>query len=307
MDVILYDRRLNAINWWHHSEAPTLKELKVKGAVVAFDQSTKSSGVTVGDSEGRIHGYLRLTRSNSKEKSAQYIIDFEDWMLRFFEGSDTEMVLHEDVFSMGFYRTDQILNRLLGTFETARLRGRWSWKVSMIKQQDWKPEIIRNKSGSKSLTKENVQEAVEVLMPHLPIRDDLEDIYDSIGIYYFYTKRYMSRDLSVPYEVTTTISAKPRCNFEYYISCGEKPKMSEAGRLVETRGVRKFVFNASMSPRENVHRLASNSNDVWVGEVPETCSYIVPALWELGRLPEPGEKIWLIGFRKNKGNFDFDL
>ncbi len=313
MNVLIYNKQLQILRNTNWKESLTLSQLGVKDAVIAFDQSTASktaTGVVVGDSKGAIYGYLRLTRSNSKENGREYIADLKNWLERFIDTEDTHALLHEDVFSKGYYRTDALLNSLKQSFYSAKRDKDWKFPIYEVKQQLWKSTLFDTLNVSRAPTKENVQYHISKLLPNIPIITEYEDVYDALGIYYYFLQRLRKRDEGEEQRIIPVTTSLPNTTTAYSSRIFIAKEFKVPGiyaRIAKNRGIRQFKFNTSMNVAENIGRLVSNSNEFWWAEVPSNTAYINAILWELGKVPTDEEHIFVVGVRDTKKNFNITL
>lgn len=300
MIVLLYDNKLKLLGRFEQDKSPTISQLNVPNAVLAFDQSTSCTGITVGNNKGHIYGYMRLIKENSKENGEIYIANFREWLLRFIDiDIDIEMLLYEYTFSKQYFNTDVILSQLRGIFKELHKSCQWKFPMESVYQQDWKSCVLSLKDGNRRLSKDNAQDAIMTyLTPNLPYTEEYSDVYDSIGIYYYYTRHFMNQDLSTPIEVTKRLKIQDTIDYVLDYIVDSKLDLSKYDRILKNRGVRYFLFSNDMSPTEHIKRLVSNSNELWVCDVPLINNkYIDIILKGCGKLPGPDERVFLIGYR----------
>lgn len=304
MEIILYDNLLRFLCRFPQDHSPKLSELKVRNVVPCFDQSTKCTGITFGDSKGNIHGYARLIKENRNENGRIFIANYHRWLEHFIDVSP-DYLMYEHTFSKGYFNTDVILSQLRGTFPTLKKNLGWDFPIDSVMQQEWKANLIQLKPGDHSLTKENVQQCVaDYIVPGIIEDDDYEDVYDSIGIYHYYRCNIMNRSTDTPLDVSKKLKIKDTTDYVIDYCVGAEPDLYKYSRVSQNRGIRYFNYTRNMSPREHIARLASNSNDFWICHVPLVDNpFIDQILPSCGRLPTKDEKVFLMGYRVKKGNF----
>lgn len=304
MIFTIYNRHLEVLGRYKQSESPKLSQLKVANPVIAFDQSTTCTGITVGDSKGNIHGFIRLTKEDSHENGTIFIANFQVWLQRFID-IEPDFLLYENTFSKQYYRTDVILSQLRGVFTTLKSQNNWQFPMEIVNQQDWKSNLMRLKSGNRSLTKDNAHDVIlDILYPNLKYSDNYSDVYDSIGIYYYYKCHFMNRDLSEPVDISKSLKIKEGIDIEYSFIIGKEPELSRYSRIASNRGIRYFNYNRKMTPREHIQRLASNSNELWICHVPYNNNPFIDVIMsQCPRLPMKDENIYLVGYRVKSKKF----
>lgn len=304
MEVIIYNNKLQFLGRYPQNNAPHLSQLKVENVVLAFDQSTTCTAITVGDNKGNIHGYLRLIRESKDEKGREFIANYHLWLEEFIDVKPN-YIIYEYTFSKGYFNTDVILSQLRGTFPTLKKNLNWDFPVEYVMQQEWKSNLMKLKPGDRSFNKENVQHCVTTyVVPNIIDDDRFEDVYDSIGIYYYYVCTKMNKTLETPVIVTKKIKMKDSVDYNYTYCIGKEPELGTFSRIALNRGIRYFEYTRTMSPREHIARLATNSNELWICNVPITDNpFIDEILPQCTRLPNPDEFVYLMGYRVNKGNF----
>lgn len=304
MIAIFYDRNLNFLSRYPQEECPTLSSMGIGDVVLAFDQSTACTGITVGNSKGFIYGYIRLIKEDAKENGGIYISNFQTWLMKFID-LDLTYLVYEHTFSKQYIKTDVILSQLRGTFKTAYTTMNWKFPMTSVMQQEWKSCIISKKGGDHNLTKENVQHVIfAYLLPNIKRKEEYADVYDSIGIYYYYTQHLKKADTTKPVEVTKKLKIDEKAGFSYSIYLGATPMLDSFTRICNSRGVRQFIYNTDMAPREQISRLISNSSEVWYSEIPfDGNKFIDEVLLQCGRLPSPEENIYMLGYRTKKKDF----
>lgn len=306
MEILFYNRNLKCFRRHQQDKAPTLFELGLNNVVLAFDQSTTSTGVTLGNPDGSIIGFLRLIRENSSECGQNFISNFERWLTNFVGGSRIHMLLYEHTHSQGYFRTDVILSQLRGSFTRLKDRLGWEFPMEMVEQQVWKKNIIDLKlGGNHSLTKENAHDILlNKLCPWLP--DDeyhFEDIYDSLCIFYYYLSVLRDFKLETPIDVKNTLKVKP-CDYKIFYQLGKQVNLQPFERIVNNRGVRYFNYNYTLTPKEHIARLASHSNDLWVGQMTQINNpFIDDLLSKVSGFPEKDDYFFVLGYRATKKKF----
>ena len=302
MIVWCFDKNLRCFGNAQQDRIPTLLELGINNAVLAFDQSTKRTGITVGNSRGEILGFVKLTRESSDETGQTFISNFERWLPKFISGCSIDMLLYEGTYSKQYFRTDLILSQLRGSFQ--RLKDQYGWKfpIEMVMQQTWKKNIIDYKRGEHSQTKENAHYVLlNMLCPWLPNDEDAyEDIYDSLCIFFYYTKKIKDFNIQTPINVNANWK---NCTADFKLICqlGKEPNLLPYDKIVLNRGIRYFNYNLGLSPYENISKLVNKSNDFWIATVDQENNPWLDTIVKMSKqFPALTDKCFVMGYRKTK-------
>jgi hypothetical protein len=275
--------------------------MKVPNPVMAFDQSTTCTGITFGDNKGNIYGFARLVKEDRNENGSLFITNFREWLGEFVD-MDLNYLIYEHTFSKQYFRTDVILSQLRGVFTDLKTVKKWNFPVQSVMQQEWKANLMKQKIGDRTLSKENAHYVIlNYLYPNLPAYEEFDDVYDSIGIYNYYKDVYMNMDLKKPVKVTTKLKLK-EVVYKQEIFCSESP--DRFSKIAKYRETRYFEFNPRMTLQEQLERLVSNSNELWVCKLPLDNNPYIDTILEQAGLPLEGQSIWLMGYRVKSKKFN---
>lgn len=301
---INYVDKKSQIAAYSHLSAPNLSNaFKNFKLVLAFDQSSTCTGLTVGDIKGRELLFMSFERDKKIEDYMLYKNTFKEAFNRIFKGCSIDTVLHEDTHSEGFVNTDKVLNTIRTMFNEIKNEYRYAYDIISVPQQTWKSCFLLK--GYKQPTKENVAYAANIRIPTLRA---VQDIYDSIGIFYFYKTEIMPSKIGSIYKPHKGTKIERRHNLSIrVIQCNSKEDIiytdKEKSRLSKY-GVKEFLYNNNIWIEENARMLTSHSNKVWIAEIDNTNKgKFVNAVWcNYDIIPENNMKLYCIVYRENKLN-----
>lgn len=294
----------NSIGYaYDHATVPNLKKsLKDTKLVLAFDQSTTCTGLTIGTVDGIELLFGSFTRDNKVEKDfMDYKNTFKEALYSMFSGCNIDTILHEDTFSEGYTNTDKVLSTMKTAFREFKYQYNLTCDIIEVKQQIWKTCFLLD--GFKQQTKENVAIAANHYMPNLFA---VQDIYDSLGIFHYYKTQILPSKNSpvfIPYKGMKIdkrhgLSIRVvQTNNIHELSLNQKEKV-QASKY----GINRFQYNDKKWIEENCRMLTSHSNKVWVAEIDNTNrGMYVNAIWcNYDIIPEDDAKLYCIAYRLNK-------
>ena len=277
-------------------------------SILAFDQSSKSTGMVWGTKDKMILP-LALKRQ-SKESVAEYKHKVRQFLTRFITGKNITHIECEDTFTKGFYRADQTLAEMKGMFKDLRFQFNNKFTVTFRNNNSWKSKFV---PYTKRYTKEDIKHECLRRFPYMNHRGIPQDMYDAIGIFHAYIEHFAPKTIgsgSNKIEIVKVDRSMPRGrhrvktelikarNIEDMLG-----KVDERLKLyIKSRGVGLFTYEPSLMLEENISALTRKSNKVWIGEVPENTVYYSSILWRLLEPLPANERIFVCGYRTSKAN-----
>lgn len=278
---------------------PVLKEMEL---VLAFDQASKISGLTLGTKDGVELLFMSFIRDEDKESD---YIDYKNvlktTLATMFKECNIKTVLHEDTFSQGYTKSDDVLSSMKTMFRELKYEYDMTFDVIQVRQQTWKSCFLLD--GYKQPTKTNVEIAANHYFPNLHC---VQDIYDSVGIFHYYKTEILPSQNSPIFKPYKGMKIEKR--HKLTIKVFQVNHISEIS-LTSTEltkkakyGVAVFQYNNDKWIEENCRQLTSQSNKIWVAEIDNTNrGMYVNAIWcNFDIVPEDDMKLYCIAYRDNK-------
>jgi hypothetical protein len=152
-------------------------------------------------------------------------------------------------------------------------------------------------AGSKEQTDDNIELAVRARFPRFY---SYIDVYDSIGIYFYYIQRVQVLDRPNVMKVHKGLKVEHAHKIAQRViqlPYGEPliPTEQEATRI-QKYGCREFIYNEDMLLDRNCRALTTQYNCVWWGEIPEH-KYIHSIWWRYNVKPDPTKGIYVVTYR----------
>lgn len=300
---INYIDRKNQIVPYSHLTAPNLSKIfnGIK-LVLAFDQSSTCTGLTIGDVNGKEFLFMSFERDKKTELDyMEYKNTFKEAFNRIFKGCTIDTLLHEETHSEGYVTVDKVLNTIRTMFIEIKNEYNYNYEIISVAQQTWKSVFLLK--GYKQPTKENVAYAARTYIPNLNV---VQDIYDSLGIFYFYKKEIMPSKLGLMYKPHKGTKVDKRHGISMrVIQCDSKEDITFTS-MEKTRiskyGIKEFLYDDGRWIEDNARMLTSHSNKVWIAKIDNTNKgKYVNAIWcNFDIVPEDNKVLYCIVYRLNK-------
>ena len=270
--------------------------------VLAFDQSSTCTGLTIGDIKGNELLFMAFEREKAQEKDyMEYKGSFKTIFNKVFKGCDINTLLYEETHSEGYVEVDKVLSTMRTVFTEIKQEYGYKYDAIAVPQQTWKSCFLLK--GHKQQTKENVEYAARHYMPTLYA---VQDVYDSLGIYFYYKTEIMPSKLGLIFKPYKGMKIEKRHNLTIRVlQCNSKNEIQfteQEKKKIHKYGLKEFLYSNDKWIEENARMLTSHSNKVWVAEIDNTNKGMyVNAIWcNYDIIPKDDMKLFCIVSRDKK-------
>ncbi len=283
---------------------------------LAFDQSSNCTGLAYGNQKDKLLLSFALKRQHSKERNvAEYKQKVMAFLEVFMKGKNITNIECEQIYSKNeYYNSFEVLAQIKGMFQDLEYKLGYSVPVNFRQVQSWRTRFCTTKEG-KSYEKEDVVTEVLRRHPEFYRMDMPVDTYEAIGILYAYLDHFAPKIIkttsgkSIPIQqINKTMAREKRHNntVKCFSARGIEDLMrqllqdKELNNIREWRGMGIFKFENSLTLEENIRALTSNSNLLWIGEIPENSIYFSSVLWKYNIKWREGDSIWIACYRNKQ-------
>ena len=302
---------MRVVNFSGTEPPKNILALMNKQLLIAFDQATIHSGISIFDLHERKLLLAGLIERDSEPSPIAYKVEFKKLLLNFVKQYDIKIIMHEDVHFQGLLDVTTTLAVMKAVFEELKYEHPEDFghiEIFPTPSGAWKKFIGATKTSKhaginhKKIIKNRVLE-------QFPKMEGLkEDTYDAIGIGLAYFAQDDPQNEEKRLKRIKVNKKFHQIIYAEYLTDEEYEEQDfiwtdpELGPRAYEYGAQQFEYSTKDDLDMNFRYRTNQSNAVWHAVVPEhrMMSYI----WlKYNIAPQPGKKLVVYGMRKNPTKF----